>query len=168
MSQIQVDHPPLMDFSEYLFQVRKERRLKFLSSLDGPSWNKFHCKSEAINSPKRLRDTLNPLQPGIYLPFLMNEPEPQCPTKKKIFSPNILDHESATFHLHSIQVRLPQGASLRKAYRILFDIFPIHCILLNLISFSFIPQSAFRNLQFKKGAPSKAGSRSAIFRQRQS
>jgi hypothetical protein len=97
-----------MDFSEYLFQVRKERRLKFLSSLDGPSWNKFHCKSEAINSPKRLRDTLNPLQPGIYLPFLMNEPEPQCPTKKKIFSPNILDHESATFHLHSIQVRLPK------------------------------------------------------------
>jgi len=148
--------------------VREERRLKSLPSLDGSSRDKFHCKSETINSLNSLWHTMNSLQPRVYLPFLMNEPEPQCPTKKKIFSPNILDHERATFHLHSMQVRLPQGASLRKAYGILFDIFPIHCILLNLISFSFIPQSAFRNLQFKKGAPNKAGSRSAIFRQRQS
>ncbi len=108
MSQIQVDHPSLMDFSQHLFQVREEQRLKSLSSLDGSSWNKFHCKSETTNSLNSLRNTMNSLQPGIYLPFLMNEPKPQCPTKKKIFPPNILDHESATFHLHSIQVRLPK------------------------------------------------------------
>jgi hypothetical protein len=40
----------------------------------------------------------------------MDEPQPQCPTKKKISSPHILDHKSAAFHHHSIQVGLPKAA----------------------------------------------------------
>ena len=126
MSQIQVDHPSLVDFSEHLFQVREERRLKSLSSLDGSSRDKFHCKSETINSLNSLRDTMNPLQPGVYLPFLMNEPEPQCPTKKKIFSPNILDHDSATFYLHSTQVRLSKGTSLNNRDGVFLVFFSVH------------------------------------------
>jgi hypothetical protein len=102
MSQIQVDDSSLMDFSQHLFQVGEERRLKGLSSFDGSSWDKFHGKSKVINSLNSLRNTMNSLQLRVYLPFLMNEPESQCPTKKKIFPPNILDHEGAAFHLHSI------------------------------------------------------------------
>jgi hypothetical protein len=112
MSQIEVDYPSLVDFSEHLLQVREERRLKSLSSLNRSSWDKFHCKSEAINSLNSLGHTVNPLQAGVYFPFFMNEPESQCPAKKEIFSPNILDHERATFQFHSIQVRLAQGAPL--------------------------------------------------------
>jgi hypothetical protein len=89
---------------------------------------------------------MNSLQPGIYLPFLMNEPKPQCPTKKKIFPPNILDHESATFHLHSIQVRFPK-APLRKAYGALFDLIPIHKSLLT----SLYKREEINNSPFAKG-----------------
>jgi hypothetical protein len=39
----------------------------------------------------------------------MDEPEPQGPAKKWISSLDVLDHENATFHFHSVQVRLPKA-----------------------------------------------------------
>jgi len=142
MSQIEVDDASLVDFSEHLLEMREERRMKSFSSLDGSSWDKFHCKSEAINSLNSLGHTMNPLQAGVYLPFLMNEPEPQCPAQEEISSPNVLDHERATFQFHSIQVRLPP-IPFRKAYRILFNFLPIH---------KSLPTSpAYRRAGFTKG-----------------
>ena len=110
MSQIEMDHSPQMNIPEDPFEIGEERGRQGFSSLDGPSGDKLHSKGKTIDPFDRFGDTRCPFQPGIYLPFFMDEPEPQGPAKEWISSPYILDHENSTFHFHPAQVRLPKAS----------------------------------------------------------
>src|SRR4030043_1647495 len=85
-------------------QLNKKRRRQALSSFNRLPPNELHGKGETIQSLDRLRDSVDSLQPGVYLPFLVNEPKPQGPSGEKCFLPDILEHQEAPIRFHPPQV----------------------------------------------------------------
>ena len=111
MSQVQVDHASRMDFPEDLLQTGEERRRNSLSPLDWFCINELHGKGETVNPLYGPRYVLDPSQPGVYLPFFMNQPEAHCPSGKGALSPDVLNHESPLSHLHLKEIRFSEGTS---------------------------------------------------------
>src|SRR3990172_12432657 len=93
VSQVQVDHASQMDFPEDLLQAGEKRGQYPLPPIDWLCRDKLHGKGEAVDPLHRMRYIFDPSQPGIDLPFFLNQPKPHCPSRKKFLSPDVLDHE---------------------------------------------------------------------------